>query len=222
MKLLSSKLKSIGCLRKVFYIFKNFQNRFSYKKGKNNKVYKKGQKVNSRIQITGNNNKVVIEDGSLILNSLIKISGNNNIVVLSAKSYISGAELWIEDNQCELKIGKRTFIGHHSHIACTEDKSKLIIGDDCMISSYVQIRTGDSHSIIDMEGNRINKAASVFIGDKCWIGEGSKILKGVTLDGNVIVSTGAIVTKSFSTDILIGGIPAKPLKYNVSWRKERI
>ena len=157
----------------------------------------------------------------MLLNSLIRVSGNNNCVILKADSYVSGAELWVENNHCELSIGERTFVGHHSHLACTEDGSKLTVGDDGMISSYVQVRTGDSHSITDMEGNRINKAQSVVIGNHCWLGEGSKVLKGVTLEGDDVVSTGAIVTKSFGKNVLIGGIPARVLKENINWDESR-
>lgn len=214
--------KDIRWVRKVVYLWRNCRNRHSYKTGENNHVVNQGgTRVSSRIQITGNGNKVILEKGTLLLNSLIKISGNNNTVVLKANSYVSGAELWVENNSCELSIGERTFVGHHSHLACTEDGSKLIVGSNGMISSYVQVRTGDSHSIVDMEGNRINHAQSVFIGDHCWLGEGSKVLKGVTLEGDDIVSTGAIVTKSFGKNVLLGGVPAKMIKENVNWDSKR-
>ena len=85
----------------------------------------------------------------------------------------------------------------------------------------VQIRTGDSHSIFDENCIRINSAESVTIGDHCWIGQGSKVLKGVTLNNDVVVSTGAIVTKSFGSNTLIGGVPAKMLKEKIKWDKER-
>ncbi len=216
-------LKNIRLIRKTVYVWRNCRNRHSYKIGKNNRVVNQGGiQVDSRIQVCGNGNRVVLEKGSMLLKSLIKIQGDNNVVILKAHSYVSGAELWVENNQCELSIGERTFVGHHSHLACTEDGCKLIVGSDGMISSYVQVRTGDSHSIFDIEGNRINKAQSVFIGDHCWLGEGSKVMKGVTLEGDNIVSTGAIVTKSFGKNVLLGGIPAKVLKENVTWDKERI
>lgn len=216
-------LKDISWLRKCVYLWRNARSKHSYNSGKGNIIINCGGiQVGSRIQIDGNNNKVVLEKGCLLLNSLIKVSGNNNEIVLKSKSYVSGAELWVEDNHCELSIGERTFVGHHSHLACTENGSKLIVGDDGMLSSYVQVRTGDSHSIVDMEGNRINKAQSIFIGDHCWLGEGSKVLKGVTLERDDIVSTGAIVTISFGKNLLIGGIPAKVIKENVTWDKERM
>lgn len=215
-------IRKVGWLRKIVYVWRNFRSQHSYINGKNNKINIRGQKVGSRIQICGNGNTVIVEDNALLFNSIIRISGNNNLVKLKSDSYVSGAELWVEDNGCEIEIGERTFVGHHTHLACTEDGRKLYVGNDCMISSYVQIRTGDSHSILDLDGNRINKAESVRIGDHCWLGEGSKILKGVILDGNNIVATGAIVTKSFGRNTLIAGVPGKLIKENVTWDKERI
>lgn len=116
----------------------------------------------------------------------------------------------------------RKDIHRKSHLACTEDGIQLVIGDDCMISSSVQIRTGDSHSILDMEGQRINPAHSVKIGNHCWLGQGCRILKGGELGENVIVSTGAIVTKVFGDNVLVGGIPAQVLRENVTWESRRI
>lgn len=215
-------IRKAGWLRKIVYVWRNFRSQHSYINGKNNKINIRGQKVGSRIQICGNGNTVIVEDNALLLNSIIRISGNNNLVKLKSDSYVSGAELWVEDNGCEIEIGERTFVGHHTHLACTEDGSKLIVGSDGMVSSYVQIRTGDSHSILNMEGERINKAQSIRIGDHCWIGEGAKILKGVELDGDNIVATGAIVSKSFGKNTLIAGVPGKIVKENVIWDKERI
>lgn len=215
--------KKYTWLRKFYYLFSNIRHGYSFTQGIDNRIDNRGGiKVATRIQIKGNNNKVVFEKGCVCMNVLIKVLGNNNSVILGPNSYISDAELWIEDNYCLINIGERTFVGHHSHFACTEDGSKLSIGNDCMISSYVQIRTGDSHSILDMEGKRINQAKSVKIGNHVWLGEGSKVLKGVTLGDHVVVSTGAIVTKSFGNNVLIGGIPAKILKQNITWDSKRL
>ena len=209
-------------LRKLYLHWRNIQENHSFISGKGNKLTINGIRVKSRIQIRGCNNQVIVEKSAVLRNSLVKISGNNNIVRIGSKSYVSGAELWVEDNECRLEIGNNSFVGHHSHLACTEDGSQLIIGDDGLISSYVQIRTGDSHSILDMEGNRINKAQSVIVGNHVWIGEGAKILKGVILEGDDIISTGAILTKSFGKNLLIGGTPAKIIKENVKWDSKRL
>lgn len=170
----------------------------------------------------GGNNSVLLDKDSVLFKSRIKINGNHNRVILHSGAYLSGVELYIEDNNCTIEIGANTYIGHHSHLACTEDGSTLKIGSMCMLSSYVQIRTGDSHSILDKDGSRINPAASVTIDDHCWLGEGCKVMKGVTLGSDTVVSSGAIVTKSFGSNVLLGGIPAKVLKENINWDEKRL
>lgn len=216
------ELKKNKIVRRLYYSYQNWLNGHSYNHGRNNQVLNEGYKVRCRVHIQGDNNQIVISDLGGAKNSLLHISGNNNKIIIGEGALVSGAELWIENNDCVIEIGANTFVGHHSHLACTENGSRLTIGDDCMLSSYVQIRTGDSHSILDMEGNRINLAQSVHIGNHCWIGEGAKVLKGVTLNKDVVVSTGAIVTKSFDSNVLLGGIPAKIIKENVTWDSKRL
>ena len=202
-------------------MFRNYMNSRSFQTGNGNSIINRGGvKVNSRIQIKGDRNRLIIEKGCVIENALIHIQGNDNSIVLGKKSFISGAELWIEDDNNSINIGERTFVGHHSHIACTEGCS-LQIDERCMISSYVQIRTGDSHSIFNNNGDRINKGMNIILGSHCWVGEGAKILKGVILEGDDIVSTGAIVTKTFQKNVLIGGVPAKIIKEEVNWDELR-
>lgn len=209
--------------KRMSCLYHDWLNRHSFTIGNNNVINNLGGIwIKTRFQISGNGNRIVLEKGSKLINTLIKISGNRNEVVLKSYSHLSGVELWIEDDQCKIIIGERTSIGHHSHLACTENGSKLIVGDDGMISAYVQIRTGDSHSIIDNKGNRINYAQSVIIGDHCWIGDGAKVMKGVILEGDDVVSTGAIVTHSFGKNLLIGGIPARVLKEDISWDSRRV
>ena len=189
---------------------------------KGNKIENKGIKLSTKFRIKGKNNIVKIGKHALVKNTTIVIMGNNSLVHIKDGAWLSGATIWVEDNGCRLEIGRNTFIGS-SHLAVTENGSILKIGDDCMLSSNINIRTGDSHSIIDFETNqRINYARSIFINNHCWIGEGVKILKGVNLEENCVVSTGAIVTKSFTANCLIGGIPAKILKENITWVKERL
>lgn len=92
-----------------------------------------------------------------------------------------------------------------------------------MFSYNIELRTGDSHSIIDLETNkRINFAEDIVIGNYVWIGAHCIILKGVEIGDNCIVGTNSIITKSICQNSLSVGIPAKIVKRNVTWKKERI
>ena len=121
-------LKDIRPLRKIVYLWRHFRDKHSYMQGTDNRVHNSGVRMKTRIQITGTGNKVILEKGSLLKNSLIKIQGNQNIVIIHKDAFVSGAELWIEDNEGRIEIGERTFVGHHSHLACTDIYPPSFVG----------------------------------------------------------------------------------------------
>lgn len=220
--MLRDRIKNIRLLREFALRWRHWYSKRSFINGRNNRIQNNGIKIATRIQISGSDNTVVIEDDAVVRDCLIKISGNHNKVLISKNAYLAGAELWVEDNCCKLSVGENTFVGHHSHLACTENNSTLTVGNDCMLSSFVQIRTGDSHSILDLNGRRINPASDVVISNHCWIGEGAKILKGTFLDSDSIIATGAIVKGTYPTNVIVAGNPAKILKNGVTWDSRRL
>lgn len=192
-------------------------------KGKGNELdYNKALLKKSKIDIEGFGNKIIIGKGARICSSTIFIRGNNHIIYIGSKSIIKNSVLWIEDEHCKIHIGEKTTI-EGAHIAVTEPHSKIEIGKDCMLSSGVDIRNGDSHSILNNDTNkRINYAKDICIKDHVWIGYGVQILKGVNIDSNSIIGIRSLVTKSISSNCLAVGIPAEVVKENINWERERI
>lgn len=98
----------------------------------------------------------------------------------------------------------------------------LTVEADSMISTDVEIRTGDSHSIV-MDGSRINPARDVTIGERVWVGAGATILKGVRIGADSVVATKAVVTGGpFPPGSLIAGTPGRIVRNNVTWVRERL
>ena len=179
---------------------------------------------NCKFDIIGNNNKIVINKSSILNNVTFFIRGNNNTIIIEKRvRFNRGGSFWIEDYDCEAIVGESTTF-EDTHIAATEPNSKIIIGKDCMFANGIDLRTGDSHSIIDaITKKRINYAQNIEIGNHVWIAAHASVLKGVSISDNSVVATRSVVTKSFSEkNILIGGIPAKKLKENINWDRERI
>lgn len=53
----------------------------------------------------------------------------------------------------------------------------------------------------------------VTIGHDCWIGYGASIISGVKIGNGAMVLAGAVVTKDVPPYAIVGGVPARVLKY---------
>ena len=58
------------------------------------------------------------------------------------------------------------------------------------------------------------------VGDDVWIGYGATIMSGVSIGQGAVVAAGAVVTKDVPPYAIVGGVPAKVIKYRFD--KERI
>jgi len=171
----------------------------------------------------GKNNKIILGDNVRLDDVEIKVYGNNNLIRINSHNTIKGIRFAIEDNNNEIFIGSNTYIGDGALLASLES-TKIFIGNDCMIASPCEIRTSDSHSLINMEKQRINPAKSISIGNHVWIGSGCMLLKGCTIPDNSIIAAHSLVTstKGFESYSLWGGAPARLIKSGVNWKKERV
>ncbi len=190
-------------------------------RGKNNVIINDGNLNNTHFDIIGNNNEIKIGKNSHINNALIFMRGDFHRIIIGENCFFGKGELWIEDDHGSIIIHNNTTI-EHAHLAVTESNSILEIHDDCMLAKHIEIRTGDSHSIIDMAtGARINKAANVTLKGHVWIGAHVKILKGVTIEHNSVIGTSSLVTSNIPPNCVAAGIPAKVIRENTDWKRER-
>lgn len=117
-----------------------------------------------------------------------------------------------------LVIGKNTTFFSTVYLSGT-----ISIGSDCLFGPNVTILTGE-HVIEDRRPIRVQDAEylakhghppdkPVTIGDDCWVGVNAVILPGVNLGKGCVVAAGAVVNGSFDEYSVIGGVPARLLKY---------
>ncbi|MGN0818173.1 MAG: sugar O-acetyltransferase [Candidatus Coproplasma sp.] len=95
---------------------------------------------------------------------------------------------------------------------CILDVCKVKIGDRCLIAPQVGIYTAEHPIDRQTRASGLECGRPVIIGDDCWIGGGAIINPGVTLGDNVVVGSGSVVTKSFPSNVVIAGNPAKIIK----------
>ena len=195
-----------------------------------NKLHPKGCKVSIGISIIkglkiinhGCDNEVVIGDFVRIRNSTIILHGNHNKVIIKDYSSLNQVELYTEDANNQIIIGSHTSLCGKAHFAVIEG-TKISIGDNCLFSGDLHFRTGDSHSILNMQGERINKSKDIVIEDRVWIGTKVTCLKGVHVSRDSIVAATTTLCKNYNMpNVIIGGVPGRIIKPDVNWSEQRI
>lgn len=176
--------------------------------------------VNQRIEINGTNNQVVIGTGTNFYNLQIVIHGNNNKLTIGKNCIICGfIEMFANGN--EITIGNGTLVSENVRLVAHGGKH-IRIGERCQIADFTDIRTTDSHSILNAEGERINPDDNIEIGDRVWLTREVVVLKGAIIGSDSVIGTRSIVTKQIPSNSLAIGIPAKVVRTNITWLFESI
>lgn len=109
----------------------------------------------------------------------------------------------------------RIYIGNDSYInggmIRASKNARITIGDNCMISYGVHIRT-DTHVHDDPSIPMRQQGCTemdITIEDDVWVGYGAQIMAGLTIGQGSIVGAGAVVTKDVPPHTVVGGVPAK-------------
>lgn len=82
----------------------------------------------------------------------------------------------------------------------------IVIGCDNKLGNYAVLHTG---TCISNNGK--------IIGDAIYLATGAKITSKVTIGDNVSVGANSVVNKSFGSNIMIAGVPAKEIKDAPAW-----
>jgi acetyltransferase-like isoleucine patch superfamily enzyme len=122
-------------------------------------------------------------------------------------------------------------IGHGSYgglvLRRYDQTTRIRIGKFCSFSDNVQAYLGGEHrpdwvttypfNVLDprfrhIEGHPASKG-DIVIGNDVWVGSCARILSGVTIGDGAVVGTGALVTKDIPSYAIVGGNPAKHIRF---------
>ncbi len=202
-------------ITKLKYLFK-----FSLVKVKKKNIFNANGKIkNTQIRIKGENNEFILCDGGKIRDSNIYIGGKNNKIHFGKNVDIRRLKIGIYTSNHEIFIGNKTTMGG-GEVSMDGSPAKISIGEDCMFSYNIEMRTTDSHAIYKINTNeRLNPEEDIIVGNHVWVGANSTILKGSILEDGSILGSGSILKGKLDSNCIAAGIPAKVIKREVEWKR---
>jgi len=166
------------------------------------------------IRISGHGNLVLI-DRECGFHGSIDMAGDGNLAVfqggqhhlaIGATFYGGDTLIW---GRAASSWGLRVWV--QGGTVCT-------IGEDCLFSENITIRTTDHHSIFDIDtGAQLNRPADVTIGRHVWVGQDCAIGKGTVIGDGAIIGARSLVVGEVGAAQLWAGSPARLLRDRVSW-----
>ena len=121
-----------------------------------------------------------------INNSFIYMVGSNGKVKIGSNCNLNNVNLVVFGN-CAIYIGHRLRWVKGTERA--EDGGVITIGDDCLFSAEIMIRTSDGHAIFDAANKqRINPTKNVWIDNYVWLCHGSSVGKGCKVGTGTVSS----------------------------------
>lgn len=112
-------------------------------------------------------------------------------------------------------------IGPHAHLSTPN--AKIIFKGDSAVAKHLTIHTGNHARLLGLFVSDItdeNKPQGydhdVIIEKDVWIGSNVTILEGVAVGRGSTIAGGAVVNKDVPPYCVVGGVPAKPIKFNLT------
>lgn len=121
-------------------------------------------------------------------------------------------------------IGSHAYVGQHTHVQYATIGSFVSIGPDVriglgkhpvdMVSTYPSFYASHASTVVHLVNEpKVKEYARVTIGSDVWIGARAMIMDGVHVGHGAVVAAGAVVTKDVEPYAIVGGVPARVLRY---------
>ncbi len=128
-----------------------------------------------------------------------------------------------------VRIGKGTYGPLDVYYFGNPDE-KLEIGNYCCIGPKVTFLLGGEHDYlkcsnypfkeVEEKVGYSNTKGPIILEDDVWIGYGSIILSGVKIGRGAVIAAGSVVVKDVPSYAIVGGNPARIIKYRFNEEKK--
>ncbi len=182
-----------------------------------------GENIELTGYIIGKNNVIIIENADQKSRINLNIRGSGNLVYIKRPAKIHSMKVNVgtnvDNHESKLIIEPGLSSEPNFTILMPNSGSVIKIDKKCMFSHDVKMRCGESpHLIFDNNDEYLDVSEGIFIGERCWVGEGVFFTKNVTLPNETIVGAKSVVTRRFDTArSVIAGNPAQVVRKNVAW-----
>ena len=149
--------------------------------------------------------------------------GSNACISIGSTSFVlKDLEVSIQKDFSKLIIGDNFSVNGCKIWLNGEKNQSITIGNDCMFSHGIFIRSSDYHTIYNNADKKVvNFSKDINIKNHVWICQNATLLKGSVIPNNCIVGANSLVNKSFDKEnSVISGIPAKITKTDVNWDRK--
>ena len=129
-------------------------------------------------------------------------------------TYINSGKYWVTI-ETNVKIGKYCSIAPGVHIAAGNHEYSFVTTHPILFDKYYE-------KVLQMDANTQrarglkDKEKYTCIKNDVWIGFNAIIKRGVTIGNGAVIAAGAVVTKDVPDYAIVGGNPAKLIKYRTS------
>jgi acetyltransferase-like isoleucine patch superfamily enzyme len=121
-------------------------------------------------------------------------------------------------------IGSHAYVGAHSQVQYATVGSYVSIGPEVriglgghpvhLVSTYPSFYASNASTVVPLNSSlRVEEYARVTVGNDVWIGARAMVMDGVEIGHGAVVAAGAVVTKNVPPYAIVGGVPARLIRY---------
>lgn len=175
--------------------------------------------------IEGENNQILSKNPDNFRRLRVQIYGNDNIIdIRTSAGFVAAIYIGMPD--CPV-CGCRVIVENDATsngimIRLLENNSEVLINEDVMFGDDIKIYASDTHSILNERSQVTNIGRNITFGKHVWIGTGAAIAKNTEIAEGCVVGMKSVVCGKFTEpNCVIAGNPARVVKHNIRWDRER-